>query len=318
MALPDRISEIIALELAKMPAPQLARAARQLSDSYRAQRGSPNQIITTEAQRAAYLSVRLPATYAAIESALLRLREYAPDFSPQTLLDLGAGPGTAALAAFEAFPCLSSATLVERDRAMIGLGHKLLANRDVHFLAQNVNTAGFPQADLVICAYALNELAQHQVDPVLRRAVAASTQCLLIIEPGSRAGFAPVLAARKLLINAPDFALVAPCPGHMPCPLAEAGDWCHFAARVQRTSQHRRLKNAALSYEDEKFSYVIGLRQPLGASPTKARIIRRPEKLKGHVELRLCTISGLQSAVITKNNGDDYKRARDAAWGDGW
>jgi ribosomal protein RSM22 (predicted rRNA methylase) len=87
---------------------------------------------------------------------------------------------------------------------------------------------------------------------------------------------------------------------------------------VQRTALHRRLKDAALSYEDEKFSYVIGVKQPLAIQPAKARILRRPEKLKGHVNLQLCTIAGLQSSVITKKHGSDYRRARDAQWGDAW
>ena len=318
MALPDGASKIIALEAAKAPGPQLARAARELSEAYRGQRTPANQLIATTAHRAAYLTVRLPATYAAIEHSLRRLRECAPDFAPHTLLDLGAGPGTATLAAYETFPSLLSATLIERDRAMVEIGRKLLALRNIRLLTQDLNSASFLPADLVMCAYTLNELSENQVHAVLTRAMTAATQCLLILEPGSPAGFANVLAARKMLIDAPDFAIGAPCPGEMACPLAEAGDWCHFAARVQRTSQHRRLKSATLSYEDEKFCYVIGVRQPLSTYPETTRILRRPEKLKGHVKLQLCTIDGLQSAVITKKNGEDYKRARNTEWGDGW
>jgi len=58
-------------------------------------------------------------------------------------------------------------------------------------------------------------------------------------------------------------------------------DWCHMAARVERTSLHRRLKGAELPYEDEKFSYVIATRTPVDRAA--ARIIRRPDVQKGFV-----------------------------------
>ena len=99
----------------------------------------------------------------------------------------------------------------------------------------------------------------------------------------------------------------------MPCSLAEVGDWCHFSARVQRSALHRRLKGAELSYEDETFSYVAALRSPTASA--ESRIVRRPEKMTGHVKLALCTPAGLQLATVT-NKSESYKRARKAERGD--
>jgi ribosomal protein RSM22 (predicted rRNA methylase) len=94
-------------------------------------------------------------------------------------------------------------------------------------------------------------------------------------------------------------------------------DWCHFSVRVNRSSVHRRLKAAALGYEDEKFSYVAGIRG--AAPPVSARVVRRPHLGKGLVSLYLCTpTDGLARTVVSKRQGPTYRAARNIAWGDAW
>ena len=87
--------------------------------------------------------------------------------------------------------------------------------------------------------------------------------------------------------------IAAPCPGNMVCPI-EDPDWCHFAARVERTSLHRRLKEAELGYEDEKFSYVVLAKTE--AEPARARIVSRPEQKPGLIVLETCTAEGLRTS----------------------
>ena len=94
-------------------------------------------------------------------------------------------------------------------------------------------------------------------------------------------------------------------------------DWCHFSARVSRSSLHRQVKGGSLAYEDEKFSYVAATRLP--AEPAPARVVRRPQIRKGQVLLDLCEADEeLRRTTVTKRHGDLYKAARDAAWGDAW
>jgi ribosomal protein RSM22 (predicted rRNA methylase) len=304
--------EMVEGEIEKIPPAELARAAQQISDAYRSTRAGQGPLIRTAAHRAAYLAVRMPATYAAMVSAVGRLHDGAPMLSPTSVLDLGAGPGTAALAALKAFPSISTVTLLERDAELAALSGRLVP--EAKTLVADLSSATFPEADLVLCAYALNELSPTACERVLRDAMKAARQGVIFVEPGSREGFAHVLAAREVLIANSAFEIAAPCPGHMPCPLAEIGEWCHFSARVQRSSLHRRLKDAVLSYEDEKFSYVAAVRS--GAESAQARIVTRPEKLTGHVKLSLCTCGGLRLATVTKKHGADYKVARKAEWGD--
>ena len=106
--------------------------------------------------------------------------------------------------------------------------------------------------------------------------------------------------------------MAAPCPAAMRCPLS-ADDWCHFAARVERTSLHRRLKDGDLGYEDEKFSYVAVTREPVELNGS--RVLRHPKHHAGWIELELCTASGTRHERATKRDRERFRQARRAEWG---
>jgi ribosomal protein RSM22 (predicted rRNA methylase) len=122
--LPSELQSAIGREVALFQSAQLSRAARELSELY--QRGGFSvSALRTPAHRAAYLYARLRATYAATRAALQALSERLPDIEVNSLLDVGAGPGTAMWAALDAFPGISQITLLERDRELIEAGRAL-------------------------------------------------------------------------------------------------------------------------------------------------------------------------------------------------
>jgi Mitochondrial small ribosomal subunit Rsm22 len=104
---------------------------------------------------------------------------------------------------------------------------------------------------------------------------------------GTPGGHRRILAARDILIGA-GLTIVAPCPQQHQCPLAEGADWCHFTARVDRSSLHRRLKGGSLAYEDEKFSYIAASRSNREQSPGRVRRTAQPGASNGanHGRLR--------------------------------
>jgi ribosomal protein RSM22 (predicted rRNA methylase) len=303
----------------------------------------------SEVERLAYAVVRAPATYVAVAAVLRELGQRAPDMRLASLLDLGAGPGAATWAARAQRPELARVTLIERDPGFIDLGRRILdssasvgadadadvtagadAAADAIANASAASAAGcvydwqcadlraamaLPAHDLVIMSYALGELDAVAARQIVERAWAATRQALIVIEPGTPRHFAGVLAARDTLLHA-GACIAAPCPHADACPMTGTTDWCHMAARLERTSLHRRLKSAALPYEDEKFSYVIATREPV--TRAAARIIRRPEIQKGFISLALCTPAGLTRDGVTRSRGDAFRRARKADWGDAW
>jgi ribosomal protein RSM22 (predicted rRNA methylase) len=272
-----------------------------LSEKYRRGKGTKS---LTLSEKYAYLTARLPATLAAILEVLKEI-----SIEIEELLDLGAGPATGLLAAREVFPYIRKAILVERDREMVSLGKELIQAAEPEWIIDDLARVDFPASQLGLMAYVLNELEDPA--PILERAFEAC-QILALIEPGTPQGFERILRAREQLI-ALGGSVVAPCPHSRACPM-KAPDWCHFSARVSRTREHRQAKGGDLGYEDEKFSYVI-----IGkgaASKGAPRILGRPQLLKGHVKLKLCTEEGLKEETVAKKAGPLYKRARKSKWGD--
>lgn len=322
MRLPEYLTNAIAQFGSGDRPSALAVASRELTHRYKTASFS-TPAIHSSADRSAYLAVRFPATFAVNMRVLSELRRPAPEAKVSSLLDLGAGPGTSLFAAAELFSDLASATLVEADPQWLRLGKQLAerspnaAVRNAQWLQRDLRDAAeLALSDLIIISYALGEMASSALEQVLPRAWNSAQKFLVLIEPGTKRGFAAINAARTVLIQQ-GAGILAPCPHREVCPMAAAGDWCHFSQRLERTAEHRRIKGASLGYEDEKFSYLIATRLEL--SPAQARIVRHPQKHSGHVQLELCTKAGiLEKRTVTKSDREGYKHARHAEWGDQW
>src|SRR5260370_6365293 len=105
MRLSHELQLAIENETSKVDRKQLVQASAQLTRQYKAA-DFASPVITTAAQRAAYLAVRLPATYAASWRVFSEVLRLAPETEISSLLDLGAGPGTAVFAAAEVLPAI--------------------------------------------------------------------------------------------------------------------------------------------------------------------------------------------------------------------
>jgi len=317
MELPLPLRRAVDRALNGMALSELTAAAAQLSQRYRQERPQQNFYVASDSDALAYLAVRLPATYAAARASFAAIADMRPDFAPRTMLDVGAGPGTALWAAAEAWPDLAGALLVEANPTLARWGERLAIEaalppvtwRVADFVAQNIEAA---PRDLVTLIYTLNELATEVRHAALERLWALSADTLVIVEPGTPAGWQRILAARRQLIESGAY-VIAPCPHAGPCPL-QPPDWCHFAQRVARSRLHRRAKAAEMSWEDEKFTYIAVARRP--ASSAAARVIARPRKAGGHIALKLCRSDGSASEqAFSRRDGALFKRAWRKNWG---
>src|SRR5262249_39067359 len=137
----------------------------------------------------AYLATRMPATFAAIHASLAETAGSMPDFAPRSLLDAGAGPGTALWAAAACWSSLERADMLEASPAIRTWGERLSkgANiRDITWRAHDLRQPiGCEASDLVILAYVLDELGSADRGPLIERLWALTSGVLLIVEPGT-------------------------------------------------------------------------------------------------------------------------------------
>ncbi len=317
MELPPPLRQAVDRALEGVALADLATTASALSERYRQERRDGRSHVGSRREALAYLAVRLPATYAAVRASLAAVAQARPDFAPRTVLDIGAGPGTALWAASDCWPGLGDALLIEASPVFRDCGEGLAA--EAHLPPVTWRTADVARdtiesapRDLVIMAYVLNELDPELRPKVLERLWRATADTLVIVEPGTPAGWQRILDARRQLIDLGAH-VIAPCPHAHDCPLAPP-DWCHFAERVARSRMHRQAKGADVPWEDEKFSYLALSRT--AAPAAGARIIARPRKGSGRVTLKLCRSDGSAGEQLySRRDGELYKRASRSGWG---
>lgn len=319
MRFSEELRGAIDLQVADIPESDMTRAAAEISEAYRRGEFAASPL-KSSAHRLAYLQVRMPATYAACTHVFEKTRETVSDFQPRSLIDMGAGPGTAAWAAIEFFPSLEHISLIERDAELVRIGKALapespsLALRQANWSVADVRSFAVPPQDVIVLSYALGELSIGDA----RRIVTAcwkAAKLLVLIEPGTPKAFARMAEIRKQLI-AEGATVAAPCPHECECPLLTRGDWCHFSERLERTAAHRKMKGGSLGYEDEKFTYLAVTRLPIVRRA--GRIVRHPMFHSGYVQLQVCETEQLAQRTVTKSQKEIYRAARKAAWGDGW
>ena len=320
---PSDLREALDRATAGMPATQLAAAVDTLIGAYRSGEPPAAPILTGAVDATAYAAYRMPATYAAVRAAVAQVAGRVPGLAPTSLLDLGGGTGAAAWAVVDAYPGLAAVTVVDQVRAALTLGERLVSTasrpalRATTWCHAEVGGLDARRADVVTVSYVLGELTADARADLVRLAGAAADVLVLVIEPGTPAGYDRVIGARDQLIGA-GLRVVAPCPHQARCPIVPGQDWCHFASRVARSSVHRQIKRADLSYEDEKFAFVAAVAGH-APPPPPGRVLRRPRYGKGVVSLTVCTPDdGIVTEVVSKRQGTRYRAARDLTWGSPW
>jgi ribosomal protein RSM22 (predicted rRNA methylase) len=291
-----------------------AERAAAISKTYRD--GGNSGAIRNEIDALAYALARMPATYAADIASLNALIDIRPEFSPKSLLDIGAGPGTATWAAAEAFPSLQSFALLDANDALRTLALYLAREngRQITYERGEARAllAKAEAADLVVASYVIGEISEAERTSLAALMWEKTRDTLLVVEPGTPAGYARIIALRAQLVAA-GARVAAPCPHDGPCPLTPP-DWCHFTQRLQRSRAHKQVKGAEVPFEDEKFCYVALTRAPLTVQ--FSRVLAQPSLNKVEVTAKLCTPTGLEIARVPRRDKPAYAEARRWRWGD--
>lgn len=315
-ALPASLSGALAKLAEGIPRRELAARATAISETYRS--GGTSKPIADAHDALAYALVRMPATYAAVTACLEALTEARPGFAPVSQLDAGAGPGTAAWAGAETFPSLTDFILLDANPTLRTLALTLMEERaqlaHAGYRQGDVRTAleNSPAADLVTASYVLGELREADQSAFADLLWQKTQDTLLVVEPGTPAGYARIIALRARLI-AQGAHVAAPCPHDNACPLI-GPDWCHFAQRLPRLRDHMLVKGAEVPFEDEKFAYVALSRTPV---PDRlSRVLAQPRVGKAAIDAKLCLPDDVAEIAIPRRDKPSYAQARRWRWGD--
>ena len=258
----------------------LARSAEERRARAQARDLVPNRMYSGLGALA-YATARLPSTYAAVRNVLQRLRlsRREAGWAPETMLDFGAGPGTAAWAAKSVWPSAQiRVTNVEGSVSMADVGYQIAClvdgqlkedpTLDVRWVRGLPRDRIENKYDVSVASYSLNELRgpveRHQL---LNRLMRSTKEYIVLIEHGTPHGFSIIEDSRRYILKVSrklgiPFHVAAPCPHDGPCPLRDKRAWCHFSQRHTRTVEQRvavtsLTGKAPRDTYAERFSYVV-------------------------------------------------------------
>lgn len=287
--------------------------------------------------RAAYLLYHAALSAAKMASVLA---ERAPfDAPPRRILDIGAGPGSMALAALDyAKRCGSSASAVVCDARPAALRLASgLARESGHGEALRTSEWSLPAAapaavraggpyDLAILGNVLNELWPDDADRVARRAewfqgtlprLLAEDARVVIVEPGLKTTGRDLLALRdQLLAASVGWRVLAPCLHADACPALERPrDWCHQARPWVIPSLVEDLSDA-IGVDNRRlvFAYlVLARRGDAPAADERAfRVVSAPLTEKGKRLVWGCGPAGRHRIVRLDRHASEANAAFEA------
>ncbi|HTB22453.1 MAG TPA: small ribosomal subunit Rsm22 family protein [bacterium] len=304
----------------------------------------PGGYTRAQARALGYLAARFPATYAAMAAALRQVPDAALA-GCESVLDVGAGPGTATWALRERLPTLKTARLLESNGEMLGHAQALAEvypGLKVTFhsgdLAEQLKLAA--PADILVMAYVLSELDEAAQTDLLKAAWDKARKGIFLLEPGTPETSRRVLAARAQWVRMGGN-LIAPCPQSGSCPMDPArppkearkggprggGEapkdlpWCHFAVRLERRGLHKSVKGGDLGYEDEKFSWVYVSKDPGLPPAAPFRLHSDPRRVNRNINLDVCDREGERRNLFYRRREASFSlrhAVRQLKWGDGW
>lgn len=305
MILPDTVRNKINELYAGLNKTSLVSKREVLTSKYKTEKAVNLSVFETKQDSVVYAISRMPATFAVLYTLLNDLLLQTKIFDIKSVIDVGSGTGAGFFACRELFEN-AEISLFERDCKMIDVFNQFETGKRVQrfdFLKDELNE----KADLVMTSYVFSELSEEGRRNALQKMFSASNKYVLIVDTGTPRTYENFM---KLKTIAKDFGyqVTAPCESEK-CGLKN--DYCQFYARLERSSLLKMSKNAELSYEDEKYFYLLFEKITVtDKNQCECRVIRRPQIKTNFVELKLCTLDGVVIKNITKKDKELYKKAR--------
>ncbi|HZR07808.1 MAG TPA: small ribosomal subunit Rsm22 family protein [Myxococcales bacterium] len=258
-------------ELARNEVRAAASAVLELHEGLVGDRVLATPATYAGARLGAYLLWWWPQTYVKTQAAL----RLCPVPASPRILDIGSGPGAAALAALD---------LLGGEAVCFDVSEPALAEARALGIARAVRELPGGPFDLTLAANVLSELDDALA--LLRRLDGV----VVIVEPALRETGRALLEARDVLLREGWFAL-APCLMQRPCPaLASPRDWCTAEVRWTPPPYFRQLADATGLRADEMLSFapLILSRAPPAPRPDTWRVVGVAPPEKGKKRVWLC------------------------------
>ncbi len=330
ITLPPKIDNKISEILSKDISNNWLQSAVTLSHKYRLERPEKKQsYINDQNDALGYLAVRAPSTYSQIYGAISSIKELNPNWKPESILDIGSGPGTAIWAAVEIFPSIKTGIAIEKDRYFSGLGKTILSQiPEIKIDWQEADLQNPSDVsgkfDLVIIANVLNEVDEMTGKRIIELAQSHCNGILIITEPGTPYGYEAIKHSSTLM-NSQPYRLIAPYLDNTFVDSLEI----NFVERIKRPEFQKRVRHLQRKndnqdkskilppsdWEESKFYYLAYSNLDTEITP-HVRLIDNPKPLKPFVELKVLTGLGIKIERVFKKDRENYKRAKKLKWGD--
>ena len=276
-----------------------ALSSDELSKAFTSQRSSRAKNYFNQPKfRSAYLLYFFLQTY---EKVLFCLNKSIKlGFKIDNVLDLGSGPGPAAIAALNLGS--KSVTLVDQNKKSLNdarfLIDKLYNSTKPNIIVANAEKCKFGNRfDTILAVNFFNEVKKEnrvQLVKNLSKHTLSKNGVIIIIEPALRFITRDLMKLRDDLINENLF-IHAPCLHQHRCPMSTTNnrDWCHYYLNWQQPEIIQNMdKIIHRNHKYLKLSYMIISTNPPKPIRGKALVVSSPLISKGKTELLICSSSG--------------------------
>lgn len=276
---------------------------KSLTNRYKNYSGTGTSLIESMQDGLLYAFSRMPATFSVMLMLLRQLSDQGLLEKFDKVIDVGSGTG-AGYFALKEFDKNIKVSLFERDKNMIKI-FNCFETGEVVEVFDLTKDETVKKADLVMTSYVLSELSDDQRIWAAKKLFDMTNKYLLIVDTGTPKVWQQMMKIKDELEEY-GANLIAPCKNKK-CSLVN--DYCQFYARVERSSVHKIVKDATLSYEDEKYFYLFFSKESFDDN-NLSRVVRRPSIKPNIISLTLCSKDGVVQKDYTKRNKQEYKSAK--------
>ena len=304
MILPAHIQQRVNNLFVGLNKETLVSKREQLTQKYKTSQSVNKSVFDTKTDSAVYAISRMPSTFAVICTLMNDLINQSKLKDVYSVIDIGSGTGAGYFACQEVFGNINI-SLLERDKNMIDVFDKFETGVQVERFDILRDDIQF-DADLVMSNYVFSELNEEGRKIALKKMLDCANRFVLIVDTGTPRTYENFMKLKNMVFEM-GYSVVAPCITRK-CGLKN--DYCQFYARVERSSLLKMSKSADLSYEDEKYFYLLIDKKFESHETNERRVIRRPQIKTNFVELRLCSSLGVSDEKFTKKDKYSYQKAK--------